>query len=628
MYKGFGIISLCITRAGNVRNLEFVKRLNDEAVKNGCRLFVYQTCSEDFDSTSDKQTEAAVFELIDYDITDVLVIFDEAFLNKPFVSGLIKKASDKNVSVISVGAGNDACTSFVFDYKSGYEKVVRHVVEYHNIRNTVFVAGGKGDTFSEERIDIYKKVLDDNGIIFTESQVYYGDYWSQPIKTAVKSIINGEKIPEAVICVNDSTAITVCEELKKYGYNVPDDIVVTGFDGISEALCNTPQITTGSCSMEKAVKGIIDAVNTILAGEEIPKMNSIEFDISIYSSCGCGMVADVNIGALLNHTEEMFDKYQKDELKVYGINENLSDCNNERKLIELLNKINFYDMCVVVNNDVLDDRVNPINSLRSSPFDDKMQVLYKTSNDVSRFPEPLDRKDILPDMHYYVSDGLTNPIVFTALNTYSSVIGFAVVCFDCTRGNYCKILQYAAALNNLIGNYRNFRYLKYSAEYIENMSEIDVMTQMYNRKGFYNHLYELVAYAQNTNSEILTATIDMDGLKNINDQFGHNDGDFAIRSVSDAVKRVLSDKSLCGRFGGDEFVVCAVCSGDDCERSFIDGINSALNDINISIDKPYKISASTGVYISRSETFDFEYSLKQSDEKMYIAKLGHPNRRK
>ena len=120
----------------------------------------------------------------------------------------------------------------------------------------------------------------------------------------------------------------------------------------------------------------------------------------------------------------------------------------------------------------------------------------------------------------------------------------------------------------------------------------------------------------------------MDGLKNINDRFGHNDGDFAIRSVSDAVKRVLSDKSLCGRFGGDEFVVCAVCSGDDCERSFIDGINGALNDINISIDKPYKISASTGVYISRSETFDFEYSLKQSDEKMYIAKLGHPNRRK
>lgn len=50
MYKGVGIISLCITRVGNVRNLEFIKQLNDEAVKNGCRLLVYQTCSEYFDS--------------------------------------------------------------------------------------------------------------------------------------------------------------------------------------------------------------------------------------------------------------------------------------------------------------------------------------------------------------------------------------------------------------------------------------------------------------------------------------------------------------------------------------------------------------------------------------------------
>ena len=287
VFNGTGIISLCITRAGDMRNLEFITELNNKAVEKGYRLFVYQTCSEYYDASFGGRAEIAVFELIDYKATDILVIFDEAFSDKSIIDNIIQKADENNVSVISVGAGNPKCTSFVFDYRSGYEQIVRHVVEYHNATDTVFMAGAKGNSFSDERIDIYKSVLIDNNLPFGDDNVYYGDYWSGPIRESIKRITEREKLPEAIICVIDSTAAIVCEELERYGYKIPDDIIVTGFDETSEGLCNTPQITTGSCSMKKAAEAVLTAIDKILAGETVPKVNAIKFDMVIYSSCGC-----------------------------------------------------------------------------------------------------------------------------------------------------------------------------------------------------------------------------------------------------------------------------------------------------------------------------------------------------
>ena len=60
-----------------------------------------------------------------------------------------------------------------------------------------------------------------------------------------------EGLPEAIVCINDSMAIAVCEVLSDHGYSVPDDVIVTGFDGIIQEQYNFPRLTTCRRDMKK-----------------------------------------------------------------------------------------------------------------------------------------------------------------------------------------------------------------------------------------------------------------------------------------------------------------------------------------------------------------------------------------
>lgn len=626
MYNGYKIISLCISKAGDERNFEFMESLNKAAVNSGFRLFIYQTCSDLYWKTRSEDGDKTVFELIDYDVTDVVVIFDEAFQDKSVADGIAAAAAAHGVPAVSVGAVREGCASFVFDYAKGFEQVVRHVVEHHGASNTCFIAGRKDEDCSEQRIAAYKKVLADNGITFRPDRLYYGDYWWGPTQAAVQSIMESGDIPEAVICANDMMAITVCKELKKYGYSVPEDVIVTGFDGTWSAVSCVPPITTCKCSFPIAAEKIIGVIDRIMGGEKCAGVYDIDFEVNIYRSCGCNFDPPFfNMGDRLKNAEDRFVRYQDDERTLNDISQTMIGSDSPEAFSEYLKGFNFYDLCIVLNNDCFDMAVNPAVNCRTCSFDEVMQVLFIAGSDSSSFPFPLQRKDIVPGLDRLLQKG--DPLVFAALSFLGIPMGFVCFSFEVDIENYCKILQYVTSLNTAIGNYRLVRFLKRTAENVENMSKYDFMTGLCNRKGFYKALPEISGEA-GENDHISVATVDIDGLKNINDKFGHEDGDFAITAVSAAVNSLPFDRKICGRFGGDELVVCAVTENENAERIFTDSIKKYLDGVNKTSGKPFKVSASVGVFTVKASEFDFEYSLKQSDDRMYIMKIGRPNRRK
>lgn len=122
-------------------------------------------------------------------------------------------------------------------------------------------------------------------------------------------------------------------------------------------------------------------------------------------------------------------------------------------------------------------------------------------------------------------------------------------------------------------------------------------------------------------TKIMISFIDMDGLKFINDNYGHNEGDFAIQRLAGVIRECCSTKYICGRFGGDEFVVFGTnvqeSDADNLSRRF----NEALKNINDFIQKPYTISASIGSIITVAQSSDTLYSIiNQADDKMYERK--------
>ncbi len=626
MYNGHKIIALCISKTGDERNFEFINALNLAAVERGFRLFIYQTCSDLFRNMRSENGDKTVFELIDYDVVDALIVFDDAFYDKEMVDKIVLDAISHDKPVISVGARRENCMNFVFDYQNGFEKVVRHVICDHGVRETAFIAGKKDEPNSEERIAVYKRILAENGLPFDESRFFYGDYWWGPTIAAVDHILKDKRpMPEAIICANDTMAMTVCTELKNRGLHVPGDVLVTGFDGILGTKTCEPPVTTAKCDASLASDRMIETLRKVFGGESVESDYYMEYSLEKRDSCGChDELEDMDIGERLRNTEERFQKYQDDEKTFNEISEMVVGAESPEKIPEYFRQYEFQKTYVILNDDCLDASINPSVSSRENSFDDEMFVLFNSYSDSNELVKGFDRKRIVPDLKEMLE--WKNPIVFSALSFLGLPMGYVCFGFNLGIDNYQRVQQQVTFFNNCIGNYRMVRHLKYTAKNIEEMAEHDFLTGLYNRKGFYACIEDVLESADGEDY-LLVASLDLDGLKRINDKFGHEDGDFAIKSVADATKRIPFVNKICGRFGGDEFVVCAAVKDESAPDVLKKSVDDYLEWVNLASKKPFKVSASIGVHMMLTTKFDFESALKRSDEEMYAVKIKKTNRR-
>lgn len=121
----------------------------------------------------------------------------------------------------------------------------------------------------------------------------------------------------------------------------------------------------------------------------------------------------------------------------------------------------------------------------------------------------------------------------------------------------------------------------------------------------------------------------MDGLKYINDNFGHTEGDFAIISMAKAMVQTGGEEAICARFGGDEFV-CAVLTdtADGDEDEWCRRINQNIQNISSVPEKPYTIGASVGIVCQAiSDQLDTEAMIQSADKRMYEDKIARKKQR-
>ena len=351
------------------RNYRIIRALNNFAVENDYRLFVYHTCSDLYWKTLSEKGEQSVFDLIDYNITDAVVTFEEGVYAENIMTKIRMDAAEYGKPVISVGVEHDDCISIKFDYAKGFEQVVRHVIEQHGVRDIGFIAGRKDEENSEERIAVFRKLLEEYDIPFRNDVFYYGDYWSAPTLKAVDDMIEGNKVPRAIVCANDMMAIAAGAEFQRRGYKIPEDIIITGFDGLEEARYCTPMLTTSGCSYDDTAKTIINTISKALAGEKTEKVYTVDYDLSVENSCGCEpSVEQINTGEHIRILRDRMNRYQDEERVLYELAVNIMNCETPKTLAALLKEYAFGDMAVVVNGDFFDERKDPRVSNREPLF--------------------------------------------------------------------------------------------------------------------------------------------------------------------------------------------------------------------------------------------------------------------
>lgn len=188
-----------------------------------------------------------------------------------------------------------------------------------------------------------------------------------------------------------------------------------------------------------------------------------------------------------------------------------------------------------------------------------------------------------------------------------------------TSLKFISLMRQEMAIQNRLESTMNE--IREKNDLLNALSVTDELTGLYNRRGFFETTEQLTSNKANAGNKALLAFIDMDNLKQVNDKFGHKDGDYSLISISQTLKKSFPKGSIIARIGGDEYAAFV----PDLNITSIDEIKQKLNyysdhenEIN---DKPYFIEFSYGFKeFTISDSLNIETDMSEADSKLYVDK--------
>ncbi len=175
----------------------------------------------------------------------------------------------------------------------------------------------------------------------------------------------------------------------------------------------------------------------------------------------------------------------------------------------------------------------------------------------------------------------------------------------------------------VLGHAQDVTELKQAQEDARHLSLTDDLTGLYNRRGFFalaeQHLK--LARAPRSRKGALLVYADMDGLKAVNDRYGHDQGSLAIVRVADVMRRTFRDSDILARLGGDEFVALTIAAAGSDEATIRARLTACLADDNALGHHPYTLALSVGIAaVDSARPRSLEELLKEADAAMYEEK--------
>ena len=460
------LITLCASRVFEPQIHSYIEQLNEELKKHDCCLWIYALNADLYWDDEADNSEASVFDWIMWDKTDVVIVMDEKIKSRAVSQKIVDRARAHKVPTIVVDGNYEGTTGISFDYSKGFEAIVRHVIEVHKARNPHFMAGIEGNKFSDERMEVFKKVIEENGIEFSMNRVSYGDFWARPAREATEKLIAEGNIPDAVICANDIMAINVCDVFKSAGYRVPEDIIITGFDGYNEAFLSAPAITTASCMTTEFAADTAEAVIKCLNGET-PDNYSVLPRMIPNESCGCPKCEESSANAMKSFNTGFY-RYQDDIRLQHSVGAKMQTSKTEAELVKVMRDYYMPNLRCIVDKDCFRASGNFFTDEKHSGeyclfFDTEWWIDDIRSFDLSNMEENLKKK---------TDNGF--PLIFNSLDFMNKTMGF--VCYsypsyDLT--DYSKTTGISNMISVGLGGYINMQYEQYLLSKVEKMYQID-----------------------------------------------------------------------------------------------------------------------------------------------------------
>ncbi|MBI3011882.1 MAG: GGDEF domain-containing response regulator [Candidatus Omnitrophica bacterium] len=153
---------------------------------------------------------------------------------------------------------------------------------------------------------------------------------------------------------------------------------------------------------------------------------------------------------------------------------------------------------------------------------------------------------------------------------------------------------------------------------LQGLSLVDELTRLYNRRGFLNLAAQHLKLAQRTKRGLSLAFIDLDGLKHINDTFGHHEGDRALVETAEILKRTFRSSDIMARIGGDEFAILAIEAQEDSGGRLASRLQDKVREHNAQQQRSHELSLSMGIaHLDPQNPSSVEGLMTRADQALY-----------
>ena len=577
---------------------------------------------------SHENGENTIYDLINFDNFDGAILMTNTISSDDVTYDVIKAARNSKIPIVSIDYENDNFYAVITDNYGAQKKVVEHFVKDHGMTKFAYVSGPPTNPDAIQRLRAFRETIEENGINYDPHQVYEGHFLESDGSDAVNYFLNEyKKLPEAFICGNDEMAMGVILELEKLGYKVPDDVSVSGYDNIYKARNYWPTITTISRPLFETGYKSAEIIYNVLSGKDQPRVTVIETELKKGDSCGCNTETENDIKEYKRATYHIIDSYMTGIPQVNRMNIYFTSCNEFDDFIDEMKKnialLDCDSFCIAVCDKWLTscyqtEKEDIENKVKLTTYTDNMLLLLTYHDGKFKTGDQVRLKDIKPK---YIEERPGDIIYYSPLHYQEECIGYCMIRNSTypldSKLFYTWILNVDTALEHMHQKTRvNAAFNRFSGLY-----GIDQLTNISNRVGFYQTVQKKFDMCVQFNQRAMIMFLDMDGMKIINDTYGHNEGDYALISLAAAIKKSCNKNQICARFGGDEFVVFQAGCGELSGEELSIRIKEMIYEHNRTFGKPYNLSASIGYYITKpTPKMPLSKMIEIADEKMYEEK--------
>jgi diguanylate cyclase (GGDEF)-like protein len=645
----------------------------------GVRLVALVGCS--YGDVEQRGGTAEIFDLASSELVDGYLPVVGAlsnFMGTAPVLDLLERLPRRPVVCIGMGLPGHAS---IAPAGGGMEDLVHHLVVGHGVRRIAYIGGTSSNSDAAERYAGFLKVIVEHGIELPPGYVVEADFTAASAQEQMRRILTLGDPPQAVVCANDTMALGVREVLVKHGLRIPEDVLLTGYDDIDECRTMVPPLTSVDASSYHIAFRAVEMLVEMLHGAPV-RQETIPVSLVVRRSCGCrasassmslprlqveasnvpkpamlreilsdkerseeflrrmdgtfdradhaeidhweqvllacagpeatpdairtvmqahAIVSQARHGLDLRHRQELQQIMREEYLAMQMLFDDLSVETLPSRLLEKFRHFSDARLRILLFNEDLSPETSP--DYGNRPF----RLEIDTWTGTVRRPGPI---PLLPEENGNSRWG--------TLSIFLGTEHYGVIQFREWVSNEIVLESFRMSLCMILSSAQKERRETLAREELRRISSRDELTGILNRRGLMEQGETLLRAARRSGSRIGVVLFDLDGLKGINDRWGHADGDLAIRSLARAMEDGFRQSDVVGRLGGDEFAAITVLGDEGALDGAIDRVRRALVRRSNELSKPWRARTSAGwMAWDPSDGCTLEQAMARADGLLY-----------